>query len=113
MPTVHLSFSFHQAHDECSVHIWGAVLVGSQTQNPIRPDAGAIIVRHFFRREAWAEWENEWKSFFLAGKFWRKLWRISFVVALRFGAWRRSGFRSTKLSGSTKLDMNHKASVKH
>ena len=31
----------------------------------------------------------------------------------RLGAWRRSGFRSTKLSFSTKLDTKHKASIKH
>jgi len=31
----------------------------------------------------------------------------------RFGAWRRSGFRSTKLSASTELDTKDKASFKH
>jgi hypothetical protein len=31
----------------------------------------------------------------------------------RFGAWRRSGFRSTKLSASTELDTKHKASFNH
>jgi hypothetical protein len=31
----------------------------------------------------------------------------------RFGAWRRSGFRSTKLSASTELDTKNKASFKH
>jgi len=33
--------------------------------------------------------------------------------AERFGAWRRSGFRSIKLSATTKLDTKHKTSFKY
>jgi hypothetical protein len=41
------------------------------------------------------------------GPMWRRM------APHRFGAWRRSGFRSTKLSASTKLDTKHKASFNH
>ena len=55
---------FHQAHNECAAHLQGAVFVASQTRNPIRPDAGAILVRHFFRREATIECESEKEKYF-------------------------------------------------
>ncbi|MBA3705161.1 MAG: hypothetical protein H0W84_04495 [Bacteroidetes bacterium] len=38
---------------------------------------------------------------------------LSLFGCQRFGAWRRSGFRSTKMSASTELDTKQKASFKH